>query len=139
MKYHPTYEVIIHAPIADVWSLLENFENYASWNSMITFKGQPKVGSKTPMKVSIMGRNIVTPVKFLKIQKEKALVWKGGPTGFITGEHYFKLEAIDEKTTRMIQGEKFKGILVPVLWPVLKGTLNTLYEQTNKDIINAFL
>ena len=124
MKYHPRSEIIINASIEDVWSLLENFENYGEWNSMITFKGEPKVGKKTPMKVSIMGKVIIAPVKFLKIQKEKELSWKGGPMGLITGEHYFKLEAVNDKTTKMIQGEKFKGLLVPFMWPFLKGTLS---------------
>ena len=138
MKYHPKSEIIINAAISDVWNLLSDFENYPNWNSMLAFKGVPKVDRKIPMKVSIMGRTNLVPVKFLKIQTESELSWKGGPPGLITGEHYFKLEVVDEKTTKMVQGEIFKGLLVPLLWPFLKGTLNTLYEQTNIDILKAF-
>ena len=68
MKYHPVYEIIINASLEDVWKLLENFDSYPSWNTMISFKGDPEVGKKIPMMVSIMGRTIRTPVKFLKIE-----------------------------------------------------------------------
>lgn len=137
MKYHPQYEFTINAPIEKAWALLENFDNYKNWNSMITFKKKPQVGKTILMRVSLNGKKITTPVTFLKIEKNKKLAWKGGPKGLITGEHYFLLEAIDERSCKMIQGEKFSGLLVPIMWPFLKNTLNTLYEKTNEDIQKA--
>lgn len=137
MKYHPTYEFTLNVPAEKAWALLEDFDNYASWNSMITFKEKLVVGKTAIMNVSLSGKKIKTPIKVLAVEKNKELRWKGGPKGLITGEHYFLIEAIDENSCKMIQGEKFSGLLVPFIWPFLKRTLNTLYQQTNADIKKA--
>lgn len=39
------------------------------------------------------------------------------------GEHYFKIENLDNDTrVRFVQGENFKGILVPFMGSMLKDT-----------------
>ena len=37
--------------------------------------------------------------------------------GLFDGEHFFSIEDIGEGRPRMVQGEKFTGLLVPVLAP----------------------
>lgn len=137
MNYHPTYEFTLNVSAQKAWALLENFEHYPEWNSAISFKEKLHVGKKVMMNVSLAGKKIKTPIKVLAIKKNEELRWKGGPQGLITGEHYFLIEAINDNSCKMIQGEKFSGLLVPIMWPFLKKTLNTLYEQTNADIKNA--
>ena len=132
------YEITVDAPLEKVWNLLVDFDNYPDWNSMIAFKGNPAVGKKVPMRVSIHGRVITTPVKFLKMDENKKLAWIGGPAPLFTGEHYFILEKIDEKNCKLIQGEKFKGLLVPLMFPVLERPLRKLYEDTNEDVRRVF-
>ena len=139
MKYHPMHEVIVDAPIEKVWQLLIDFDSYSNWSSMVSFRGQPEVGKTVPLMVSILGRKIKTPVEFLKIEENKELAWRGGLSGLITGEHYFELSSIDDDKTKLVQGEKFKGLLLPFMWPILKNTLNKLYEQSNNDIKNYFI
>ena len=137
MAYHPILEIELSAPIEKVWALLEDFENYHTWNSLLCFDEPLVVGKTSPMLVEILGRKIKTPVKALKIEKDKELRWVGGPKGLIQGEHYFLLEAIDENRCKLIQGEKFSGLVMPFLWPVLRKTLSKLYKQTNEDIKTA--
>src|SRR5690606_39231146 len=128
------HSVILDAPVEKVWQVLVNFPGYPAWNSMISFKGEPAVGRKVPMRVEIHGRRIVTPVKFLRMETNKELAWVGGPQGLFTGEHYFILEEEAEGKSKLRQGEKFKGLLLPLMWPFLENTLNKLYVQTNEDI-----
>jgi hypothetical protein len=137
MKYHPVYEFTLNVPAEKAWALLEDFDNYSSWNSAITFKEKLVVGKTVIMKVSLAGRKIKTPIKVLALKKNQELRWQGGIKGLITGEHYFLIEKINEKSCKMIQGEKFSGVLMPIMWPLLKNNLNTLYEQTNEDIKKA--
>jgi hypothetical protein len=137
MAFHPIYEIEIKASVEKVWDLLAGFDEYPSWNSMISFEEAPAVGKRVPMRVEIMGRKIVTPVTFLRIDINKELAWVGGPKGLFTGEHYFKLEATGDNECRLIQGEKFRGLMLPLMWPFLKKTLNTLYTQSNEDIVKA--
>lgn len=128
------HSVLLDAPVEKVWQVLVNFSDYSSWNSMISFKGEPAVGRKVPMRVEILGKRIVTPVNFLRMQTNKELAWMGGPKGLFTGEHYFILEEQAEGKCKLRQGEKFKGLLLPLMWPFLESTLNKLYVQTNEDI-----
>lgn len=138
MAYHPIYETEISAPVDQVWALLIGFGDYPRWNTMISFKGEPEKGKTVPMKVDILGRVITTPVTFLRMDNNKELAWVGGLKGLFTGEHYFKLQKIDDERCLLIQGEKFRGLLLPVLWPVLRKTLDKLYRQTNEDIVKVF-
>jgi len=137
MRYHPSYEFMLNVSAEQAWNLLEDFENYSEWNSMITFNKKLVAGKSALMNVSIMGRKILTPINVLTIEDNKELRWQGGPKGLFTGEHYFLIEAIDDNSCKMIQGEIFKGLLAPIMLPFLKKTLNTLYEQTNLDIQKA--
>lgn len=135
---HLVFEIEVPASVEDVWKLLTDFEAYPEWNSMISFKGKPAIGKKVPMKVSILGRKIVTPVKFLRMDREQELAWVGGMNGLFTGEHYFKLKKINDQRCLLIQGEKFNGLMVSLGWPFLEKTLEKLYQETNEDVVNAF-
>ncbi len=135
---HLVFEIEVPAPIEDVWKLLMDFDAYPEWNSMISFKGKPAPGKKVPMKVSIMDRKIVTPVTFLRMDKNTELAWVGGIRGLFIGEHYFQLKKIDDNSCLLIQGEKFKGLMVGLSWPILNKTLEKVYTETNDDVVNYF-
>ena len=50
------------------------------------------------------------------------------------GSHYFKFQEKDEETLTFIQGEDFTGILVLLLWPVMKKELQSLHLSMNSEI-----
>jgi hypothetical protein len=54
----------------------------------------------------------------VKVSSKYELVWLGrlGIPGLFDGKHRFFLEEVDENTTRLIQSERFSGILAPFVF-----------------------
>lgn len=106
-------EILIHASIEKVWKQLTDFNSYPEWNPFVKLlTGEVKVGEQ--IKINLPGMSFKPTV--LVLDKEKELRWLGhlGFKGVFDGEHYFVLEAHGDHT-KLIHGEKFKGILVPVM------------------------
>jgi hypothetical protein len=87
-------------------------------------EGELDVGSKLEVTIKAPNRDPMTfkPV-VLKVNPNEEFRWKSKMwAGFLfTGEHYFILEPIGQETTKLIQGEKFTGILVSFLAKPLDG------------------
>jgi hypothetical protein len=126
--------VDIDATIHKVWYALSHLEQFKSWNSATWFNLKPIVGKKQTMHVKLLGLWLAVPVKIQHCSLNEGLRWQGGIPFIFTGSHYFKLETLGDEKTRMIQGEDFQGICVPLLLPFLRKALNTLYQGMNRDI-----
>lgn len=138
MKTTIETQQIIQAPISKVWQILTRFEDYPKWSQFIKeFYGNPTVGSRTGVLLSPPGGKSMkmNPV-FLKIDKERELRWRGSliVKGIFDGEHYFILQKINENSTKLIQGENFSGILVPLLKKMIMGSTLKGFEQFNQAI-----
>lgn len=128
MKKYET-EVLINASKEQVWAELMAHANYASWNPFIvSISGDPQVGKK--LNVTLQPEN-AKPMDFEPVvlvnEHAKEFRWLGKMfvKGLFDGEHYFKLEAINDKQTKFIHGEIFRGILVrPILGMIGEKTLN---------------
>ncbi len=133
-------QVIIHAPLNQVWQTLMVFKNYPNWNPFIqSITGNPQEGKSLVVSIHPPGKSSMTftPV-VLKNEFHKEFRWKGklGMTGIFDGEHYFKLEKVRENKTRLIHGEKFTGLLtLPFLALIGENTKNG-FEQMNQALKN---
>lgn len=60
----------------------------------------------------------------LSARPERELRWLGHIlfSGIFDGEHYFLLEPVGERRTRLRQGEKFSGLLIGLLSGTLSAT-----------------
>lgn len=121
----------INKPIAEVWRVLSSLESYGNWNSATRFSGKPEVNRWLLMKVKLFGLWGVVPVKIQSLCSDEGVRWMGGIPLLVTGSHYFKLIEDGDGTTELIQGEDFKGLLVPLLIPLLKKELLALYQDFN--------
>ncbi len=119
-------EIMINSAPEKVWSVLTDFENYPRWNLFITdISGRKTIGSS--LKVSINppgGKGMTFKPVLLKFEENKEFRWKGKLfiKGIFDGEHYFILSSEDGSKTKLIQGEKFSGILVGLLGKTLDKT-----------------
>lgn len=68
----------------------------------------------------------------LRFEVNKELRWKGKLVvrGIFDGEHYFLLHDFGNGRTRFTQGEKFSGLLIPLLAKVLTKT-KSHFESMN--------
>ncbi|WP_116126398.1 SRPBCC domain-containing protein [Lewinella sp. IMCC34183] len=97
-----------------IWSILTDFPRYAEWNPFITpATGEATVGSK--LNLTIAGTRFRPRV--LVADPDRELRWLGslGIPGIFDGEHYFLLTPQADGSTLLEQGERFRGILVPLL------------------------
>jgi hypothetical protein len=73
----------------------------------------------------------------LNLELNKEFRWKGklGITGIFDGEHYFILEYLNKDKTKFIHGEKFSGLLVPLVGKMLDKTQKG-FQLMNESIKN---
>lgn len=73
-------------------------------------------------------------VSTLVTHQEFAWTGKLGVKGIFDGNHYFKLERIDDTQTRLIHGENFSGMLVPLLWSTMEEATHQGFELMNNAL-----
>ena len=88
------------------------------------------------MSVKFFGLTIKLPVVFEVVEKNRELRWCGCLRWLMCGHHYFKIEAVNQENTatKLIQGETFHGIGLPILWTIIKKQLMNLYDDSNQAI-----
>jgi hypothetical protein len=115
----------IHAPVADVWEALIDFDSWEKWNSFIPMvEGKLDVGNTMKIKVVSPGMKamIFEPTVYA-IEEYKKISWGGGFLLFVyKGVHEFILEEIDANTTRFKQTEKFQGPIVLLMKKMIQKT-----------------
>jgi hypothetical protein len=119
-------EILILADTAKVWDVLMNFDSYPKWNPFITsISGERKLGNRLTVSINPPGgKGMTFKPNILTLEANKEFRWKGklGINGIFDGEHYFILELQENDKTKFIHGEKFSGLLVPLLGKILDKT-----------------
>ena len=126
-----TAEIIVNAPRAAVWPILTDFARYAEWNPFIVAsEGQAVVDTRLINQMK-QGETLFTfKPRVTQVTEESYLEWLGhlGIPGLFDGRHYFRLEKLTPGTTKLIQGERFSGLL--------SGTvLKKIGEQTHAGFV----
>jgi len=119
-KHRIETDVLISAPVELVWKVLTSFNEYSTWNPFLI--QSEVVGGGPPQKGSVLRNQIKSKnqkiMKFsptiLVFEPNKELRWLGslGRRGIFDGEHFFILQSVDEKTTKVTHGENFCGCLI---------------------------
>ncbi len=129
-------EIIVDAPRSLVWAHLIDFAHHRDWSSTFTLDGHPEVGANARVGFNLFGRSWSYPVVLDVIEEGRRLQWKGGPAGLLAGTHYFLLEphGDDVRQTRFRHGEDFRGLVVPVVWPLLVRAMGPEYDRFNREL-----
>lgn len=124
--YQIETSIIIDAPATTVWDVLTDGPHHSQWNPFIrSLEGTIAVGRCLHV---VLGPPEKEPMTFrpevLAAEPARELRWLGrlwGVPRLFDGEHYFLLEPVDSQRTRLVHGERFRGILV---W-MMRGELDT--------------
>ena len=128
-------EITIDAPPAEVWRHLVDFDRHDEWSHHFVLRGKPIVGELGRLEFVMFGRPAGAAVVIEKVHEERELRWSGGPSGLVTGSHYFILRPTDDgKRTHFRHGEDFSGILAPLVWTFLKAQLGPSYSGFNEEL-----
>ncbi|MGP8217795.1 MAG: SRPBCC family protein [Bacteroidia bacterium] len=131
-------EIIINASADKVWDVLTDFEDYLNWNPFIKWvKGNVEINNKIIVRMEPPGANGMTfKPQVLKFDKNKEFSWIGHLfiTGLFDGEHIFELYDMGNGTTKLVQREQFRGILIPLLKKMLDLNTKQGFELMNKAL-----
>lgn len=124
-------EIIINAPQHTIWQVLTDFDHYAKWNPFIlSSEGKAVVNTRLVNRMK-QGEKVFTFKPTLtRVEKETYLEWLGHLIipGLFDGRHYFRLEAVKPGVTKLIQGERFGGLLRGII-------LKSMAEHTRAGFI----
>ncbi len=83
------------------------------------------------------GKGMTFKPNILSLESNKEFRWKGklSISGVFDGKHYFILEFLGNDKTKFIHGEKFSGILVPLVGKMLDKT-KKVFQLMNESIKN---
>lgn len=135
MHHEIATTVVISAPAARVWEVLMDFPRYAEWNPFVlSIAGQASVGSSLTVVIAQPGGKTMT---IRPTVSRHALAgdfaWKGKVLlrSLLDAEHYFRVAQLADGTTRFDHGERFNGMLVPLLRRTLEGSTKAGFEAMN--------
>jgi hypothetical protein len=138
VRYEITTTIAIEAPPERVWSVLLAFERYPEWNPFVrSIEGQASEGSAINVIVQSHTRK---PMAFrpviLRNNANRELRWKGKLVfpGIFDGEHYFFLAPTGVGSTEFTHGERFTGLLVPLLRGGLERDTQAGFEAMNRAL-----
>lgn len=115
-----TTTVEIDAPPHSTWTVLVDFASYRDWNPFVrSIEGSPREGETLKAFIQpVGGRGMTFRPRVLRAVPNEELRWLGRLwlPGIFDGEHFFRIEPLDDgRRSRFIHGERFAGLLVPLL------------------------
>ena len=128
-------QIDIAASPAQVWEILTDFPAHAAWNPFVrSIRGIAKKDEKLQVSVQPAGgKEMSFKPTVLVADSGKELRWIGRlmVRGLFDGEHYFQLQPNASGGTTFIQGEKFSGLLVPLVKSSLDGATRAGFVAMN--------
>ncbi len=130
--------VEIERPAKQVWAVFSDFPTYPDWNPFITqISGEMTPGNELKVTILPPGGEAMdftpTVTEFIPMRRFAWLGHVGIPRLF-DGAHYFEVEDLGNGRSRFIQGEEFRGVLVPFLKPKLDGQTLDGFEAMNEAL-----
>lgn len=127
-------EVWIPAKLQAVWSTLTDLSSYPSWNPFIPkIEGEAREGAAWKMEVNTgKASHMKFDITLTKWAPSRQLSWRGEilTPKLFTSLHDFSLTEVADGV-QLVQSETFYGLLIPVLFPMLKVSMQTQFARMN--------
>jgi hypothetical protein len=129
----------IGASAEAVWDILTDFAGYSSWNPVIPrMKAEPRPGGRVDFTIVIGRMRVPIAARMLRFDSGRELAWTGPRLAalgaIVRGEHYFRIEPSGEGRVRLVHGERFTGLLLPLLWARMKPGIEQAYGDMNRAL-----
>ncbi len=134
---HIERSVTINTSADRIWQILVDFARYPEWNPFVTsVAGEPIVGKRLRVRLRPPGGMDMTfEPRVLVASPGRELRWIGRLffPGLFDGEHRFTIEPIAGNSCRLVQAEKFTGLLVSLFGKGFDAT-GAGFEQMNQAL-----
>ncbi|MBC8241496.1 MAG: SRPBCC domain-containing protein [Alphaproteobacteria bacterium] len=109
-------EIVIAAPLAQVWRVLGDTARYPEWNPLIReVSGELRTGGQIWVSIALPGTEPSRyQAKLLGVIAEHEIRWEHDLIipGLFSGKHKLIITAIADGRTKLRHGEEFTGLLV---------------------------
>lgn len=131
-------ETTIDGTPDEVWSVLSDFPRYPEWNpAMASVEGESVAGARLTIRFTPQGKRSMTiRPTVLAADPGRELRWLGRllvPFLF-DGEHRFTIEEVEPGRVRFVQGERFRGLLVPFLRRMIEVDTASTFRRVNEAL-----
>ena len=131
-------DIEINAPAERVWQVLTDFPSLPEWNPFMR-SAEGNIAEGPRLKIRLQppgGMGMTIKLTVLKAEPNRELRWRGHllMSGLFDGEHFFTIESVGEGRVRFVQGEDFRGVLVPLMWPMLRKSTRRGFEEMNQAL-----
>jgi hypothetical protein len=120
------HEIEIDAPPAAVWGVLADGASYPDWNPFIRkLAGDLREGERLAVEIAPPGGRALTfKPTVISALPNRELAWLGRflVPGLVDGEHRFQIEELADGRTRLVQSERFSGVLVGAIRKTVRKT-----------------
>jgi hypothetical protein len=128
-------ETTIEGTPDEVWGVLSDFASYPEWNpGMAQVLGEANAGTRLHIRFQLNGGRVMTmKPTVLVAEPGRELRWLGRLLlpGIFDGEHRFEIHEAEPGRVRFVQGERFKGLLVPFLRKLIEVDTATTFTKVN--------
>ena len=138
-RHNISHETIIDAPIDLVWKELIAIDDW-DWNKWTKLKAsKPVEGTKGKLMASYEGDDKWQEYDFEfgpVSESTHLLTWKGAVAGgcLFSGYHTMQLESVNNKQTKLIHQEQFRGMLPAIGLGLPYKTLKRNYLLMNESL-----
>jgi len=133
-------EIEIDGSTNDVWKALTSFDEYADWNPFITsVSGDFKEGSMVDVTIALpFSKSMDFNLKVEDLKKGTSFSWvsKMLEPKILDSVHYLRVEKTESGTVKFSQGEKFTGLLLYIVIPLIKTSIEKNFEKMNLALKN---
>lgn len=139
MSFVVVAECDVAAPPEVVFAVLTDVHRWHEWSTWLAWDdGEMKEGAVLRLRLTPPGGGgYAFAPTVLTVDAPRHLAWVGrtGLPGVFDGEHHFELEALAGGRTRLVNRERYSGLLSPLfnLLPAMKGA-QPGFEAMNDEI-----
>jgi len=128
----------IDAPVARAWDVLTDFADFGEWcPTLRAVAGAAAVGTGLKLRLAAApgaDRTLGLSATVRVVDPPKELAWGGGFPGapwLLDVHHWFRLEPLASERCRLHHGERFRGLLRPLLWWAIATRVEAGYPAFN--------
>ncbi|MFN8672637.1 MAG: alpha/beta fold hydrolase [Candidatus Sericytochromatia bacterium] len=129
-------EEIINAPVEKVWAELTNFQDMPSWSkSLQSVNGEMKKDANVTVKfIDNTGAVNTYYNKLINYEKGKSFGWSDPFLPSLTDHHIYRVEALEDNKTKLIQVDEVNGISALFLGNIAANFMLRTYTEFNRTL-----